>query len=127
MEVLNVSETEITPRVELDKGRGIFIIEGKSLPEDVKDFYNPVIEWFDEYVKDPNDETHFILDFEYFNTASSKMILILLSKLREIQKSGKRVSVTWKFPQYDVELEEAGEEFSELLNIPFNFIPKISS
>ena len=126
MEVLNVSETEITPRIELDKEKGIFLIEGKSLPEDVKDFYNPVIEWFEEYKTIPNDDTHIVLDFEYFNTASSKMILILLSKLREVQKSGKRVNVTWKFPQYDVELEEAGEEFSELLNIPFNFVPKVS-
>lgn len=125
MEIISIPETEITPHVELNKEQGIFIIEGKSLPEDVKDFYSPVIEWFDQYQKDPNEETLFVLDFEYFNTASSKMILILLSKLREVHKSGKRVSVTWKFPQYDVELEEAGEEFSELLNIPFTFIPKI--
>ncbi|HOP03197.1 MAG TPA: DUF1987 domain-containing protein [Tenuifilaceae bacterium] len=125
MDIINIPESEITPHIELNKEQGIFIIEGKSLPEDVKDFYNPVIEWFNQYQKEPNEETHFILDFEYFNTASSKMILILLSKLRDVQKMGKRVFVTWKFPQYDVELEEAGEEFSELLNIPFTFIPKV--
>jgi hypothetical protein len=125
MDSINIPETEITPHIELNKEQGIFIIEGKSLPEDVKDFYSPVIEWFNQYQLNPNEETHFILDFEYFNTASSKMILILLSKLRDVHKMGKRVIVTWKFPQYDVELEEAGEEFSELLNIPFTFIPKV--
>jgi hypothetical protein len=127
METFSVFETEITPRVHLDKQNSIFIIEGKSLPEDVKVFYSPVIDWFDEYVSNPNSETDITLDFEYFNTASSKMILIILSKLRDIQKHGNKVNVIWKFPQYDVELEEAGEEFSELLNIPFTFIPKVNN
>jgi hypothetical protein len=125
MEPLSISATEITPSVFLDRDSGVFTIQGKCLPEDVKSFFNPIIEWFEEYLKEPRDETIIILDFEYFNTASSKMILIILSKLRDIHKSGKKVSITWKFPQYDVELEEAGEEFSELLNIPFNFVPKI--
>ncbi len=126
MESFAAFATEITPKVELDKEKGIFLIEGKSLPEDVKVFYSPIIEWFDRYIQEPNPETIITLDFEYFNTASSKMILIILSKIREIQKHGNRVSVMWKYPQYDVELEEAGEEFSELLNIPFTFIPKVS-
>lgn len=126
MESFAAFATEITPKVELDKEKGIFLIEGKSLPEDVKVFYSPIIEWFDRYIKEPNPDTIITLDFEYFNTASSKMILIILSKIREIQKHGNRISVIWKYPQYDVELEEAGEEFSELLNIPFTFIPKVS-
>ena len=124
METLSIDPTEITPKIHFDKNKGIFIIQGKSLPEDVRGFFNPAIEWFDNYKRFPNDETIFILDFDYFNTASSKMILILLSKLRDIQAQGKTVGVTWKFPQHDLELEEAGEEFSDLLNIPFTFMPK---
>ncbi|MFP4556951.1 MAG: DUF1987 domain-containing protein [Bacteroidales bacterium] len=125
MDIIDIAPTEITPRVYLNKETDDFLIEGKSLPEDVKSFYNPLIEWFDEYRAAPNQNTHLVLDFDYFNTASSKMILIILSKVREIYKSGNLVEVTWKYPQFDAELEEAGEEFSDLLNIPFNFIPKV--
>lgn len=125
MEVVQIDPTEITPRVELNKAKGLFLIQGRCLPEDVKSFFLPVIEWFESYLTNPNDDTKIILDFEYFNTASSKMILIILSKLRDLQKSNKRVQVIWKYPQYDAELEEAGEEFSDLLNIPFEFVPKI--
>lgn len=125
MEVIDISPTEITPKVILNKQQGIFLIQGKCLPEDVKSFYNPVIEWFEKYQVTPNETTNIVLDFDYFNTASSKMILIILSKLREIFKQGKKVEVTWRYPQYDLELEEAGEEFSDLLNIPFNFVPKV--
>jgi hypothetical protein len=125
MDIIDIEATEITPRVLLDYNNGVFLIQGKSLPEDVKNFYNPIIEWFEEYRNAPKEETNMVLDFDYFNTASSKMILIILSKLRDIFKNGKKVEVTWKYPQYDSELEEAGEEFSDLLNIPFNFTPKI--
>ena len=125
MDRIDIPQSEITPRVILDKENSVFLIQGKCLPEDVKGFYNPIIDWFEKYLKTPNQETNIVLDFDYFNTASSKMILIILSKLRDLHKIGKKVEVTWRFPQYDLELEEAGEEFSDLLNIPFNFVPKV--
>jgi len=127
MATFTIEATEITPNVTLDKDKGRFIIEGRCLPEDVKGFFNPIIQWFESYLKDPNDVTNIILDFEYFNTASSKMILIILSKLRDIQKFGKKIEVTWRYPKYDVELEEAGMEFSDLLSIPFNLEPKVDN
>lgn len=124
MRSIRIEQTEITPKVILNKAKEELLIQGKCLPEDVKKFFTPIIEWFDAYLEAPNHETVIVLDFDYFNTASSKMLLIILSKLRDLQKKGKRVQVVWKYPQYDQELEEAGEEFSDLLNIPFEFLPK---
>ena len=77
MSLIKIPATEITPFIILDKENGVFQIAGKCLPEDVKSFFNPVIEWFEDYLQNPNDETVIELDFEYFNTASSKMILII--------------------------------------------------
>lgn len=124
MDDLFVEATDITPMVDFSKHRNTFKIVGKSLPEDVKSFYTPIIQWFDIYLSQPNPETNLILDFEYFNTSSSKMILILLNKVREISRKGLPVLVTWSYPPHDVEIEEAGEEFAELLNIPFQFVAK---
>lgn len=124
MDNLLVEATEITPRVEFNKLSNVFRIEGKSLPEDVKNFYTPIIQWFESYSLHPNPITLLQVDFEYFNTSSSKMILILLNKLRDIHKKGFRVQVNWSYPTNDPEIEEAGEEFAELLNIPFHFIAK---
>lgn len=124
MDDLFVEATDVTPLVDFSKNRNTFKIIGKSLPEDVKNFYTPIIQWFDAYTSQPNAETNLFLDFEYFNTSSSKMILILLNKVREINKKGYQVLVTWAHPSHDVEIEEAGEEFAELLNIPFQIIAK---
>lgn len=124
MDNLLVEATEITPRVEFNKHENIFRIEGKSLPEDVKNFYSPLIQWLEIYALQPNPVTNLTVYFEYFNTSSSKMILILLNKIRDIHKKGFQVQVTWTYPPLDAEIEEAGEEFAELLNIPFQFIAK---
>ncbi|HUW07502.1 MAG TPA: DUF1987 domain-containing protein [Williamwhitmania sp.] len=119
MRPLLIEESGSSPRIELDQEKGIFQIIGKSFPEDVKTFYIPVIEWIQEYVKAPNSVTVFEVALEYFNTASSKMLLVVLSQLKEIQKNGKAVKVIWSYPENDLEIEDAGIEFSEVINIPF--------
>lgn len=117
MEILNLKGTEDTPTILLDKKNGIFEISGRSLPEDSAEFYKPVIEWINAYGAEANPATEFAFKLEYFNTASSKLILDVLSALEEI----KGVKVTWYFHDDDEDMEEAGQEFSELVEIPFEF------
>ena len=117
MEIINLEGTEDTPKIILDKGNGIFEISGRSLPEDSAEFYAPLIDWIEAYSKAPNDGTEFVFKLEYFNTASSKLILDILSKLEDIPG----ITVQWYFHEDDEDMEEAGEEFSELVDIPFEF------
>lgn len=117
MEILNLEGTEDTPKIMLDKENGIFEISGRSLPEDSAEFYAPILDWIEQYGKDPNPQTNFVFKLEYFNTASSKLILDLLSALEDIDG----MSISWYFHEDDEDMEEAGEEFSELVEIPFEF------
>lgn len=117
MEVISLEGTEDTPKILLDKANGIFEISGRSLPEDSAEFYQPILDWLDEYIKSPNSETKFIFKLEYFNTASSKLILDVLSKLENLEN----ITVLWYFHEDDEDMEEAGEEFSELVEVPFEF------
>jgi hypothetical protein len=117
MEIINLEGTEDTPKILLDKGNGIFEISGRSLPEDSAEFYQPILDWIAAYGEDANPETLFTFKLEYFNTASSKLILDVLSSLEDIDG----VSIDWYFHEDDEDMEEAGEEFSELVEIPFEF------
>lgn len=119
MQQLEIEATLVTPYVKFDKKNNIFVIKGRSFPEDVKAFYSPLVRWWDEYIKEPNMFTNLVLDFNYFNTATSKMLLIFMNRLKELQNRGEKVLVTWRYPADDFELENAGVELSELLNIPF--------
>jgi SiaC family regulatory phosphoprotein len=117
MEVINLEGTEDTPKIILDRNNGIFEISGRSLPEDSAEFYQPILDWLDEYGKNPNPETVFIFKLEYFNTASSKLILDILSKLETITNT----TINWYFHEDDEDMEEAGTEFSDLVELPFEF------
>jgi len=117
MQVLNLEGTEDTPKIMLDQANGIFEISGRSLPEDSAEFYRPVLEWLEQYSTSPNPSTDFTFKLEYFNTASSKLILDVLSALEDI----KGMKISWYFHEDDEDMEEAGQEFSELVEIPFEF------
>ncbi|MFP4289035.1 MAG: DUF1987 domain-containing protein [Bacteroidota bacterium] len=119
MEVIKIKGTEDTPNVILDAESNIIEFSGRSLPEDVVTFYAPVIQWIEEYGKSPNPKTEVIFRLEYFNTASSKILLDILLKFEEIMNDGHEIVVQWYFQEDDEDMEEAGEEYSEIVDIPF--------
>ncbi|MDD3566812.1 MAG: DUF1987 domain-containing protein [Bacteroidales bacterium] len=122
MEKIVIEPTNETPKVVLDKDNSIFEFSGNSLPEDVSTFFFPILSWFDEYAKAPNPTTQVKFNFEYYNTSSSKMILKLLEKFRDIHRSGFDVEVHWHYLEDDEDMIEAGEDYSENIKVPFKFI-----
>ena len=122
METIRITGTDDTPGIVLDKGSGEFMISGRSLPEDVAAFFDPVLEWIEAYAEDPLPKTEFNFKLSYFNTASSKMLLDVLLKLEEISEDGNEVLVKWHFPDDDEDMEEAGEEYADIVDIPFEQI-----
>jgi hypothetical protein len=124
MNPLVIEGSEETPEVILDKRTNTFIFKGKSLPENPISFYGPVLQWLDIYSSDPNPETQVNFMMVYFNTSSSKIILDIMKKLEVIKKGGHSVIINWIFKEDDEEMLEAGEIYSERINIPFNIIPE---
>ena len=119
MNALIIEATDETPSVVLDPANNVFEFVGKSLPEDVTSFYGPVLDWFDQYGAEHNANT--VVDFKlvYFNTASSKLILDILFKLDELREKGAAISVRWHFQDDDEDMKEAGEEYGDLVEMPF--------
>ncbi len=118
MEALIIEATDDTPKVVLDPSNNDFEFSGKSLPEDVTTFYGPVMDWLDGYASSPNDKTVVIFNLVYFNTASSKLILDILFKLEEIFDEGNDISIEWHYQEEDEDMEEAGEEYGDLVEMP---------
>lgn len=119
---LIIESSEETPEIILDKRSNTFSFKGKSLPENPIAFYHPVIQWFENYSSDPNPETNVNFMMMYFNTSSSKIILNIMKQLEVIKKSGHKVAINWIFKEDDEEMLEAGEIYSERINLPFNII-----
>lgn len=122
METIKILATEDTPNIILDRKNNIFEFAGRSMPEDSGLFYEPIVEWFEDYSKNPNPETIITFKLIYFNTASSKLILDILSLLDAMHKKGYTVKVNWYYPEDDEDMQEAGEEFCDIIDVPFEHI-----
>ena len=57
MKTLILEPTDETPKVVLDPENKVFSISGKSFPENVEVFFNPILRWLDEYIIAPEKET----------------------------------------------------------------------
>ncbi|OFY84319.1 MAG: nuclear pore complex subunit [Bacteroidetes bacterium RIFCSPLOWO2_12_FULL_35_15] len=123
MDQLNFEGTEDTPTVMIDRAKELFQLSGRSLPEDVTAFYKPVIEWLDLFSESPTKNLTLEVKLEYFNTASSKIILDILMKLEEIHQEGSSViQVNWLYDKRDDDMLEAGEEYKDLVEVPFELL-----
>ena len=122
MESFVKEPTVDTPKVVLDADKGIFELAQMSLPEDAVDFYAPIIQWFLDYSEKPNPKTVFDMKLEYFNTASSKQIIQILLLLQNF-KDKSDITVNWYYKEIDEDMQAIGEEYSQIINLPFNLIP----
>lgn len=108
-----------TPGIIFDPENNRFEVYGKSLPEDVNEFYKPIIEYLDDYASDPNPETKMVFSFEYYNSASVIKIAEILEILEEIALEGYKSSVVWIHEDIDEMMLENGEDFKDIATIPF--------
>jgi SiaC family regulatory phosphoprotein len=81
MEKLYIKPSFKSPKIEFDPENNFYEIAGRSLPEDVTEIYEPVFEWVDKYIPELSEKIKLIFKIDYLNSASAKMISMLLNKL----------------------------------------------
>lgn len=116
-------ETHRTPMIKGSIQDGEISIIGRSLPEDAKDFYLPFRDWLLELFVSDTKTINVYLEIEYFNTATSKIIIDMLLSLEKLRVN-KVVSVTWAYDEDDLEMEETGRDFIALLGDMVTLKPK---
>ena len=125
MEPLLIEGTVQTPTVKFDGAQGFFEIKGKSNPENAVEFYRPILEWLEEYVKAPAALSTVNVKLEYFNTSSSKSILHVLKKFETIYLAKNEVIINWYYEKGDVDMLEAATDYESLIHAPFKMIGSV--
>ena len=132
MHKINIESALKSPRVLFDPENHLFEIEGSSRPENVRDFYYPIIgtlkEFFEETLEQNKVEEYnkipfkFNFKLEYFNSSSAKFIADILVMVEKYHDKGFNLKIYWYFDDGDDDMKEVGEDFSEMVDFPFNFI-----
>jgi hypothetical protein len=121
MEELRISPTKKTPEILLNPG-GLIRIKGRSIHEDVTDFFVPVVEWVSQYILSPAEVTIVEMNLDYFNSASAKVFIHLLQKVTYVTLKHRKFIFNWYYEDGDEDILERGQYFSSVLDVPFNFI-----
>lgn len=119
--------TVSTPKIYFDTVERIFEISGKSRPEHVNDFYEPILFWMDSYIAElalSGEKIHLPLKlhFSYLNSSSEKTLLRVVKKLQDFIRAGHTAEVIWCSYEEDEDVRDVGVDFSELSQVPFTFL-----
>lgn len=120
-DTLYIKGTDDTPEVLIDPVKGIIKFIGRSLPEDPKGFYAPVKDHLNRYVLNPPKGSRVVFKFEYFNTASSKIIMELIDTSKQIADKDDSTIIEWHYLEDDDDMREAGEDFEEITEVRFEY------
>lgn len=122
MEPLIIAKAEDTPQIEFDIDKGLFVISGRSLPENAIEFYKPVFAWVEEALQNSSGKDIVVeIKLEYFNTASSKQIAKLFLLLENFIESN-NIAIKWFYEKEDNDMLISGSQYAKFLNLKFDFI-----
>ena len=116
MEHLYVEGTKMTPNVILDSDKKVYSITGNSRPENPLQFYKPIFEWLTNYLENTEEKMVFEVQLDYFNTSTSKVLLDLFELFEKFAET-KDIHVVWYYQSDDEEMQEAGEELLDLVEL----------
>ena len=112
----------IQPTVDFVEQSGVCEISGESFMEETGGFYQPLVEWVREYAK-THDKIVFVFSLTYYNTSTSKWLLALLKELREMEKRGGSVSVTWYYTPDDIDMNDDIMDYMVDTGLKINLTP----
>jgi hypothetical protein len=117
MENIVLEATANTPAIRFDLS-GRLLIEGRSLPENVSGFYDPLIKWAEALKA---RITKIDINLEYANSSSSKKLLEFLRML-DMNANIEEFLVNWHYEADDEDAFEHGQLYEEILKkAKFNY------
>ncbi|MDA3954126.1 MAG: DUF1987 domain-containing protein [Bacteroidales bacterium] len=130
MNSLRIEATTFTPEINFDIDNNTLSLFKVSKPANAVEFYRPLFEFIDLFEKEKIKskivkELIINIQFDYFNTATAKVIYVLLSKFKRIEEQGVGIVINWFYHLDDEDLLEEGEIMADALELTFQFCPII--
>jgi hypothetical protein len=122
MSDLIILSSSNTPSVAFSLNAKIQNVSGISTPIDSFEFYRPLIQWISDHQEQLPNDTIFRFELNYFNSSSMKALLWLIQAIANAIGQGKSWSIDWVVADDDEFMEEAGESFQSLIEVPLNIV-----
>ena len=117
-----IESTRNTPTINFNAENGSLEISGRSMPENTRKFYDPIIAWLHNFKPDPSLEISLTINLSYLNTSSTIAMLEVLKTIAKLKENGNTVKVLWHYDQYDEDMKMAGEDISSISELDFEYV-----
>lgn len=115
---LLIEATDKTPLIDLNYLSGELILSGRSIPINAPRIFEPVLEWTNEYVRNPRQTTNLRLNLEYFNTASSIWLAKIIKSLSSIEAPDCILILHVYFPVEDFDnIDDIKDDLSPIIDV----------
>ncbi len=104
-----------------DAQTGELRIYKRSLPEDAYNTFGPALEWIEEYLKNPKKETKLIIDLDYMNSSTIKVLTYLINRMKNATNT--KLTVYWYYSDEDT--QEICNDVKSITEADIKIIPKI--
>jgi SiaC family regulatory phosphoprotein len=121
MNRLEIVPSNNTPHVVLDADVNTILIEGKSFPEDSKEFYQPIFDWLIAYQKQNPTSLKVVFNLFYLSSSSIISVKQFLMKIVEFNTAGVATQVIWRYDEDDDDIKKTGEDYEKLTNLSFQY------
>ena len=115
----NVDNT--LPSVNFDEVAGKLEIKGRSIFGSPEEFYTELNDYIDVYANYPSD-LDVTMDLEYFNTPTARCLVNFFKSCKKVIEKGAKLKINWIVDEDDTDMQEAGEDFSEIIKHPFDVV-----
>ncbi|MCT4582186.1 MAG: DUF1987 domain-containing protein [Flavobacteriales bacterium] len=124
MNPIKLERTEYTPDVVLDLASRELSFRGECRPENVSNFFTPIVEWIENLKTLPpiSEKLPVVFNLDYFNSSSAKYIMDIFFLISDINKDfNYNLEIVWEYDEDDEDVYEAGVEFEDLSGVNFTF------
>lgn len=121
MKNLVITKTKRTPSINFNTS-GELMIKGRSLPEDVINFYKPVLNWLEEFKLIAPKKITLTIDFSYLSTSTVRIALEALRIITSTENC--KTTIIWMYEEDDIDMKEQGEILQSSIKTPFEFLEK---
>ncbi|MDD2712032.1 MAG: biofilm regulation phosphoprotein SiaC [Simplicispira sp.] len=117
---ISIAGSQSTPTVTGDWELGLLRMQGDSYPENSFEFFGPIIEWLERFLKNPPTPLlRLDLRLVYMNTSSVKAMMDIFDLLEDSYKQGFPVCVDWYYDPRNERVMSLADEFREDCSFPF--------
>lgn len=122
MKRIRIKQTTDSPSLIIDGEVGMIRIAGKAIAHEPFKVYKKLEKEIIEYCLDPHIFSSVNIRLITLSSSASKWLYHLLKEIEKINSNKTTVIVNWIYEIDNELMLETGEDFQQIINLPFNLI-----